>query len=291
MLDDAPFRILIPLDGTLQSQHALPYAQALATAQTKLILLEVLPDPEPERGLRGNITTSAEAVGQRRSGATTAALETVAERVRLGASGADVDVAVVVGGSADRILKAAREMQIDLIVMATYSRSQIGRLVLGSVTDRIVKAATVPVLVVRPHDVTANQSSVLVQRLVVPLDGSRTASSALPITERLALLTGLPVHLVTVASDEQSEARYHTKRPYTTLVEHGVRVSTETLVGRPVTAIEQATHPGDLIVMASHHRAGLTAWLLHGVAERLISHGRCPVLLTPDVSHTATRTA
>lgn len=290
MFDDAPFRILIPLDGTPRSQHALPYAQALATAQTKLMLLEVLPDPEPERGLRGNITTSAEAVGLRQSRAATAALETIAERVRSGASGAGVDVAVVVGGSADRILQAAREMQIDLIVMATYSRSQIGRLVLGSVTDRIVKAATVPVLVVRPHDVAANLSTV-VQRLVVPLDGSRTASSALPITERLALLTGLPVHLVTVASDEQSEARYHTKRPYTTLVEQGVRVSTETLVGRPVAAIERATQPGDLIVMASHHRAGLTAWLLHGVAERLMSHGRCPVLLTPDVSHAATRTA
>src|SRR5688572_28653708 len=102
MTDDAPFRILVPLDDTPQSQQALPYAQALAASPTHIVLLEVLPDPEPERGLLGNVTKSAEAVGQRRARVATAALETVAARVRLETPAADVAVTVAVG-SADQI--------------------------------------------------------------------------------------------------------------------------------------------------------------------------------------------
>jgi nucleotide-binding universal stress UspA family protein len=282
MTDDAPFRILVPLDGTPQSQQALPYAQALATSSTSVVLLEVLPDPEPERGLLGNVTKSAEAVGQRRARVATTALETIAERVRQDTPAVAVEVAVVAGGSADQILQVARSKRVDLIVMATYSRSQISRLVLGSVTDRIVKSADIPVLVVRPQDAIGNHSSAPLHRLVVPLDGSPVAATALLITERLAHLTGLPVHLVTVADGHQGEAKFRIKRHYTDLVERDVRVTEETLTGEPADAIAKATRPGDLIVMASHHRAGMRALLHHGVAERLISHGRCPVLLTPD---------
>lgn len=280
MSDDAPLRILVPLDGTPQSQHALPYAQALATSGTAIVLLEVLPEPEPERGLLGNVTKSADVVGQRRAQVATAALESIASRMRLQSPGAEISVAVAVG-SADEILRTAHVQRIDLIVMATFSRNPVSRLVLGSVTDRIVRSADIPVLVIRPQDAG---EMVSLRRLVVPLDGSELANSALRFTERLARQTMLPVHLVTVAGKHDGQAIFRIKRHFQRLSERGIRVTVEILDGAPVAAIQEATEAGDLIVMASHHRAGLNAWVLHGVAELLISHAPCPVLLTPDVS-------
>ncbi len=280
MSDDAPLRILVPLDGTPQSEHALPYAQALATTETTIVLLEVLPEPEPERGLLGNVTKSAAVVGQRRAQDATAALETIASRVRMESPGAEVSVAVT-AGSADQILRVAHAQWIDLIVMATFSRNPIGRLVLGSVTDRIVKSADIPVLVIRPHDAG---EVVSLRRLVVPLDGSELANSALRFTERLARQTMLPVHLVTVAGKHDEEAIFRIKPHFRRLSERGIRVTVEILDGAPVAALQEATDVGDLIVMASHHRTGMNARVLHGVGELLISHAPCPVLLTPDVS-------
>jgi nucleotide-binding universal stress UspA family protein len=287
MADTVPLRILVPLDGTPRSQQALPYAQSLAMSPATIILLEVLPDPEPERGLRGNITLPAEAVGQRQAAAATDALEKVAARIRQETPAAGVEVAVIAGGSADQILRVARARRTDLIVIATYSRSPVSRLVLGSVTDQVVRAADTPVLVVRPQDAAAPAR---VSRLVVPLDGSPTATAALRLAVRLARQAALPVHLVTVADPRHDDAKYRMKRHYKTLAEFGLSVSAATLVGEPARAIEETTRPDDLIVMASHHRAGVKAWLLHGVAERLISHGRCPVLITPPMANVTVST-
>ncbi|MBA2277377.1 MAG: universal stress protein [Chloroflexia bacterium] len=288
MTDNAALRILVPLDGTPLSQQALPYAQALAVTPADVILLEVLPEPEPQRGLLGNVTMSAAAVGDHASVSARAALETVADRIREEKPSANVEVALVTGHSADQILRVARALKIDLIVMATYSRNAVSRLVLGSVTDQIVKSADIPVVVVRLWDAVDGLGVVSLHRLVVPLDGSELATTALPMTERLAHQLALPVHLVTVGDERRAEVPRRIERQRASLDGRGIQVTTEILSGAPAHAIAEALRPSDLVVMASHHRAGLTAWLLRGVAERLIDHGRCPVLLTPAAPNAAT---
>jgi len=95
MADTVPLRILVPLDGTPRSQQALPYAQSLAMSPTTIILLEVLPDPEPERGLRGNITLPAEVVGQRQAAAAGSTVAGVALRRSVARGGVVVGAAAV----------------------------------------------------------------------------------------------------------------------------------------------------------------------------------------------------
>jgi nucleotide-binding universal stress UspA family protein len=53
---------------------------------------------------------------------------------------------------ASAILDAAREQHIDLIAIATHGRSGLARLLLGSVADKVVRGATLPVLLYRPQD-------------------------------------------------------------------------------------------------------------------------------------------
>lgn len=64
-------------------------------------------------------------------------------------AGVQVAVAQRDGPAAEAIVRAAKEMQADLIVMGTHGRKGLGRAVLGSVTDAVVRLAPVPVLTVR----------------------------------------------------------------------------------------------------------------------------------------------
>jgi nucleotide-binding universal stress UspA family protein len=67
------------------------------------------------------------------------------------AQGVDAKVTVAIGNAADAIIAAADEQQAGLIAMSTHGRSGLGRLVMGSVADAVVRRTTVPVLLVGPR--------------------------------------------------------------------------------------------------------------------------------------------
>jgi nucleotide-binding universal stress UspA family protein len=70
---------------------------------------------------------------------------------RMGARECDVKTLVRDGPVAQTILDCAEESSCGLIVMATHSEAGIGRLVLGSVTDRILRDGQTPLLLAHPH--------------------------------------------------------------------------------------------------------------------------------------------
>jgi nucleotide-binding universal stress UspA family protein len=59
---------------------------------------------------------------------------------------------VVTGLAADEIVRIARESDVGMIVIATHGRTGIGRLIFGSVAERVVRHATCPVLTIRPEE-------------------------------------------------------------------------------------------------------------------------------------------
>ena len=78
------------------------------------------------------------------------AVESVVERAR--SRGVDVVDEVVQGDPANAIVEYADARGVDLVVMATRGRRDLGERLLGSVTDRVVRTATPPVLTVRAAD-------------------------------------------------------------------------------------------------------------------------------------------
>jgi len=68
-------------------------------------------------------------------------------------SGLEVGSLVTVGSTVDTIVTIAREEDADLIAIATHGRSGIGRWILGSVADGVVRRSHLPCLVVRPMEV------------------------------------------------------------------------------------------------------------------------------------------
>jgi nucleotide-binding universal stress UspA family protein len=141
------------------------------------------------------------------------------------------------------------------------------------------------------------------QRIVVPLDGSTTAEQALPEAERMARLAGAPVHLVGVVdvaqipwygqvgmameyaaveqalADECAIASIYLQTIAERLTASGLTADVEVRRGHTAAELEAAAKPGDLFVMASHGRSGITRWLLGSVAEALLRNAPVPILL------------
>ena len=138
-------RILVPLDGSKLAEQALPHAAVHAKQfGAEIVLLKVLgPLPEPSMAGRGVVRNAEAATAQ----LALDYLEGVAAGLR--AQGFPVQTATVEGKPYVEIIGFAEENDIDLIVMSTRGHSGLSRWLLGSVADRVVRGATVPLLLVQ----------------------------------------------------------------------------------------------------------------------------------------------
>jgi nucleotide-binding universal stress UspA family protein len=142
-------RILVPLDGSELARRALPHAVELARgARAELILLHAVAPPQATFGWRPNgqslplWETDMSAVRARADQELTALAVGLSREVQ--------GRAVVVSGMpAEMILDQAYAHQVDLIVMATHGYSGLRRWALGSVADKVLHAATTPLMLVR----------------------------------------------------------------------------------------------------------------------------------------------
>jgi len=143
-------RVLVPLDGSPRAEAALAPAAAVArlfNAELQLVqivapVVVVTEPPALPTGLDDELTAI-------RKGAAQDYLDDLADRLRT--EGLPATATAVLGaGAAATLLELARPGQIDLVAIATHGRAGVPRLLLGSVADKLVRAAELPVLVCRP---------------------------------------------------------------------------------------------------------------------------------------------
>lgn len=145
-------RILAPLDGSEFSECSLDHVKAIALGcqVPEVILLRVV---EPihssdaaayaESGMNmGLLKRDIEAAAQ-------TYIEGLAEELKK--AGLDARGVSTTGRAADTIMKYADENAVDLIIMSTHGRSGVGRWLMGSVADKVVRHSRVPVLTVSPQ--------------------------------------------------------------------------------------------------------------------------------------------
>lgn len=136
--------ILVPLDQSELAEQAVPHAVALADALESVVhLVSVVPVPGPE--VRDTTTTASE------QGAELDMARNYLRgvRKRIMEQGVDTEWDVAQGDVAEQILLYCEQQDCDLIVMSTHGRSGISRWVYGSIADRVLRHAPVPVLLVR----------------------------------------------------------------------------------------------------------------------------------------------
>ena len=140
----SPKKILVPVDFSETSDHALAYAQTLAqTFGARLHVLHVIPDPHSQ-------AWSIEATGMNLGSLMEtweADAQTRLDAMSLGeASG---ERTTQVGQPYMEIIRYAKANEVDLVVMGTHGRGAIEHMLLGSVAEKVVRTAPCPVLTVR----------------------------------------------------------------------------------------------------------------------------------------------
>lgn len=135
-------KILVPLDGSALAEAALWKAVELGTTDTMLVLLRAaeayrMPGGDP---IQAQITAVREAEEY------LAAVAAKAEEAGI----EHVETHVWYGPPAAAVVEAAQAQEVDLIVMSSHGRSGFGRLILGSVTESVLRGTRTPILVLRP---------------------------------------------------------------------------------------------------------------------------------------------
>jgi nucleotide-binding universal stress UspA family protein len=147
-------KILLPLDGSKVGEAALSPVKDLVSkllpgSKVEITVLQVVSSlpyyvVAGEAGLQVPYT-EAELEQSRRKALDY--LEVTSEILR--STGATVEVKVGIGNPADEILRVADEINANLIAMSTHGRSGITRWAFGSITDRVLRGAITPILLVR----------------------------------------------------------------------------------------------------------------------------------------------
>jgi len=142
-------KILVPIDWSVQASSSSEVAIALASEQKAHILFAHVQEPVVELGLSGYAplsTTVVEATQREIDELLQKAVKTAEEH------GATASIVREMGSIPDVILDIAKREGVDLIVMGTHGREGLARAFIGSVTEAVLRRATVPVLAVHIPD-------------------------------------------------------------------------------------------------------------------------------------------
>jgi nucleotide-binding universal stress UspA family protein len=147
-------KIMVPLDGSELAECVLPHVEAITTGCkiTSVVFVRVLSPIQltasiPTDGILGFSEEKLDQLEDQRKQTAEAYLKKIVENVRF--EGATLSYEVLKGSVADTLAHWAEDNGVDLIVIASHGRSGISRWVMGSVSDRILRSACVPVLMIR----------------------------------------------------------------------------------------------------------------------------------------------
>jgi nucleotide-binding universal stress UspA family protein len=142
-------RIVVPLDGSKLAEEVLIHVRALASfLGSEIILMRVTTYPSYEYLLAD--PSMASSLQTNMEGEASEYLSGLVDSLRRAGFQAKAEVVTVGGPVADAIIAFAHKVEADLIAMSTHGRTGPSRWFLGSVADRVVRGAGVPVLMVRP---------------------------------------------------------------------------------------------------------------------------------------------
>jgi nucleotide-binding universal stress UspA family protein len=199
----------------------------------------------------------------------------------------------------DALAKEANHKGYDLIVMGTHAREGLNRMLLGSVSERVVRMAQIPVMVSRAA------TSAEFKRILVPVDSTLSSLQVVEHAKALALELSAKLHFVHVVQDIPmpftdsfgaygafdaaglSKSLEETGKltlekavalcPELSLTTDLLHANTDQ-VHNVILSSAKDIH-ADLIVMSTHARTGMERLLLGSVSEGVVHHANVPVLL------------
>lgn len=297
-----PLRVLIGLDFSLASEHAMQWVRSLCAfgpCEVSAIHLYWPPDQFERLGLSGirdymgphpEVVQAVQAQLARR----------FADAV--GAPPVRIMVLPHLGRAADRIAKQADDDEVDLVVVGSHAREPVARFIEGSVSGGVLYSARVSVACIPAPPAAAAVGPKPIRDVLVATDFSDSGNAAVALAQSLVAPHGT-VHLVHVVRERPhrpgepqdvfvSDDVARGAEPHASARRHLLELASAGYSGHPATrvhvlesnapaeAIAQAAErlDADLICVGTHGRGGLGRTLLGSVAQAVIQHTQRPVL-------------
>jgi nucleotide-binding universal stress UspA family protein len=265
--------ILLATDGSNFSEGAIRLGIAMARKSGARLTAMTMVKTNPEyEALAPELVYKADRDAR-------AHLDTV---IRLaGAEGIECAALVRHGDDPPReITEAARELNVDLVVMGRRGRRGLARLMVGDATVKVIGTGPCSVLVV-PQAAEMWRS-----RVLLGTDGSRFGDAAAVAAGRIAHCCAAPLSVISAlvpshSERRQQEGREAVDRTTRLLAEEGLEVDGAAIPGEADQVIidAAATRAADLIVLGSHGRTSFGKAMMGSVSERVIGKAKCAVLV------------
>jgi nucleotide-binding universal stress UspA family protein len=306
-------RILVPLDGSRRAERAIPVAAKVARSTGGAVLLvRVATSPivygpafvPPPLGMQTSDEKRYEVA---------AYLTQIAGLPAL--SGITTQTVALTGHPADALLRAIDTLSADIVIMTSHGRTGLMRWALGSVAQHLARHANIPILILRESGPTPLKRGAAAEyplRVLVPLDGSPAAETALPHALHLISALAAPgqaaIHLTLVISPYEADknnmpdalavdgaksylagvaAKLKTQ-PIEATITWSVAANLDIAAAlvRVAENGEDAEGAGifggcDLIAMSSIGRSGITRLLMGSIATRVLLTTNRPTLIIP----------
>ena len=305
-------RILVPLDGSRGAERAIPVVARIARAFGSSVIVLGVVVPQISLG-KLSLVEDGKATSEQELAVARAYLRTIAQSVEL--STIPTEVQALTGAVAPTILEAIQTLHADLIVLCSRSSTGFKRWKVGSVAEKVIRHASIPVFVIPEGG--ADSATVVRQaaRVLVALDGSplseavlepaasltaglsRAASQqgTLQLMRVVDIPSGYGKFRSMVDSFYDAQMRAEAKREYEQylgsvsrrfsegeLAKYHLAVST--VVATDPDAAEAIVQTAeqlkvDFIAMATHGRGGLQRWTLGSVTDRVLHITQSPLFI------------
>lgn len=219
---------------------------------------------------------------------------------------------ISVGHTADEISRLVEEKEIDLVIAATRGRSGLKRLILGSVTERLMRVLACPLLVVHSPEhqfVNPINQEIRLKKILVGCDFSPDSDLAFQQALSLAQEFEADLHLVHVIEPTVSTELLKPDKALSTEIQQGLHQrftekliamvpqdarnwctpETRILEGQPYEALVHyaKTHAMDMIVLGVRGHGLVKTLFLGSTTDRVVRQSTCPVLSVSTKSQNA----
>ncbi len=305
--------IIVPLDGSELSSQALPAAGVMARFSGAPITLLRSYEPIPYWQIDTDHGRYRGSLAVAEHNRVEALLRVEKGQLEQRGVGVDITLAACEGPAHESIINLAHRYPDALIAISTHGRGGFSRMLMGSVTAKVVRAVSNPTLIVRCNERECPVVPDHFDNVIVPLEGSDFAENALPYAAELALSFGARLTLVRTTPDSEffkvngewgsghgvdAVKYYDPNRLATRLSEsaksylwHKADMLSARFPSLDLEAVHALESPSEkviglarqmdnpLVVMASHGRRGIGRALLGSVADRIVRHSSAPTLL------------
>lgn len=277
------YKILLPLDGSPESESVLPFLRLLhAHTQVEARAIRCY-QPLPLAYSISSELISVEAFNAFNEilpSSIANYLETLSNEL----DGIVVATQAIEGAAAEEIIEKSKEPDIDLVMMTAYGQAGWGRWLLGGVTSKVVRGCHKPVLVIAGEPSTSPK----IDSIMVAIDGSehslrafkQAAKLAQALKSELILYQAVAVPWsITDLEPELAKAQASLQELADGAKDISTRVRVYSTDGDPYILERARELKADIIVLGSHGRTGLKRLLMGSIAEEAVHNADRPIMI------------